>query len=623
MRRGWAVALCLGMTAAPAVWAASNAAEAKPPAPAPTRANGGPGEPVRIRSVRLERPVVELYERCELTLQLSRPAPDPYDPDQALVQVTFQSPQRQTITIEGFYYQPYERVRQGSQDSIEQRGDPVWKARFTPTQVGRWSYEVSLKTPQGTQVWPVGSFEVSASERRGFVRVDPATQTFRFSRANELFVPVGENLAWGPGAQPLPAYEEWFADLAKQRANYIRMWMAPWMLRLETKETGVGRYDQRRAWILDTLLERSEKVGLYWQLSLFDHGSFSQSHDAAWNDNPYNEQCGGMCRLPTEFATDPKARQMCQRLLRYLVNRWGYSPNLAMWDLFNEIDISDFQTADARSWIADTSRFLRSIDPNRRPITVSFHHESPPEVWSLPTIDAIQLHKYESRDFAELFCGTMIEELRQQYHKPVMVGEFGWITEFMRQMDREGLHLHDGLWASLMGGSAAGAMTWYWDVYVHPNHLERHLGAVAKFWRGEDVDRPLQRLDLGLSDAGLIGCGVGNSERAYVWMKNRAHNLDQYLAYRTALVKRRLQRTRGQDLPPPAYPPQDVRDATVNIKGLHWTGRYRVEWWDPYRGEVLSRSVGRVQRGALTLQVPELMFDVAVKLIKLRWWEQG
>ncbi len=36
--------------------------------------------------------------------------------------------------------------------------------------------------------------------------------------------------------------------------------------------------------------------------------------------------------------TDPQARKYQQRIFRYIVARWGYSPNILSWELFNEID---------------------------------------------------------------------------------------------------------------------------------------------------------------------------------------------------------------------------------------------------------------------------------------------
>jgi hypothetical protein len=143
------------------------------------------------------------------------------------------------------------------------------------------------------------------------------------------------------------------------------------------------------------------------------------------------------------------------------------------------------------------------------------------------------------------------------------------------------------------------------------------------FWRGERIRQPLQRLPVRLSDGDLFGAAVGTGPHAYVWVKNRTHNVDRYLAYRCALAKERLRQARGQAPAQVTYPPRTIDHATATIRGLDWAGRYRVEWWDPYRGQVQARATASVWGGTLTLPVPVVEFDVAAKLVKLHWWERG
>ena len=324
-----------------------------------------------------------------------------------------------------------------------------------------------------------------------------------------------------------------------------------------------------------------------------------------------------------DFLTDPRAKAMFQRVLRYIVNRWGYSPQLAVWELFNESDFGEFRADDLVTWVNVTGAFLHSIDANERPITTSFHQQAPEAVWRSPAIDLIQLHMYDRRDFPAAFTGTEVAKLQQTFQKPVFIGEFGWIDEVMRKFDDIGIHLHDGLWASLVGGAGGGALGWYWDSYVHPNHLERHFRAAEMFWRGERLGRSAKRLDLSLSNTTLAGWGIGTPARSFLWIKNRTHTLDGYIAYRCALAKERLCVARGESAEPVEYAARPVRGAVATVHGLDWFGRYRVEWWDPYRGKIAARSVMPSRGGTLTVEVPEVGFDIAGKLIKLQWWERG
>lgn len=579
-------------------------------------------EPVTLRSVDSACSTVLLYERCELTATLAGAITNPYNPNDVKLDAIFTPPQGQAVTVPGFYYEPFERVTREGRDDIHPSGAPVWKVRFTPRQPGRWSYQVSLTTPQGTQRRAPEPFLVAGSDHPGFVRFDRDHGAFQFDDGHP-FIPIGENLCWGPSVQPLQAFQGWFRALSTQRANYIRMWMAPWMLRLETKETGVGRYDQYRAWLVDELLKESANAGLYWQLCLLNHGSFSQTQDPDWHNNPYNEKLGGMCRLPNAFLTDPHAQVMFERLLRYTVARWGADDHLVMWELFNEADFGEFAPKDLVSWLARMSAALQALDVNHRPITTSFHAQAPEGVWDLPNLDTIQWHVYDKRAFAPVFAGPEVAELRAKHQKPVFIGEFGWIDEVMRRFDDAGVHLHEGLWSSLMGGTGGGALIWYWDTYVHPNRLERHFRAAEAFWRDEQLGKAVGRMALTLSDPQLEGWGVGTRQRMFVWVKNRAHTLDAYITYRCEQAKARLRAARGQPVPPVAYAPTAVHGATATVTGADWMSRYRVEWWDTYRGKIIARGLSRSQMGMVTVDVPDVHFDLAAKVIKLQWWERG
>ena len=117
--------------------------------------------------------------------------------------------------------------------------------------------------------------------------------------------------------------------------------------------------------------------------------------------------------------------------------------------------------------------------------------------------------------------------------------------------------------------------------------------------------------------------GIGTPQRTYLWIKNRAHTLDEYVGYRSALAKQRLQRARGESPGPLTYPARVVRGATATVHDLDWLGRYRIEWWDTYRGRIMARGVERSRWGNLTVTVPDVRFDVAGKLIKLQWWERS
>jgi hypothetical protein len=133
------------------------------------------------------------------------------------------------------------------------------------------------------------------------------------------------------------------------------------------------------------------------------------------------------------------------------------------------------------------SRALRELDPWDHLQTTSFatpHGE--PSIDGLKEIDFVQTHHYGSRDMAADLTAYSRRKLRD-YGKPHFVGEFGADAGGSRgDADPTGIHLHNGLWSSLMSPSAGTAMLWWWDSYIDPKNLYPHFGAVARFLKGVD-----------------------------------------------------------------------------------------------------------------------------------------
>jgi len=88
-------------------------------------------------------------------------------------------------------------------------------------------------------------------------------------------------------------------------------------------------------------------------------------------------------------------------------------------------------------------------------------------------------------------------------------------------------------------------------------------------------------------DVAALGLHAGRT--AVLWLHHRQCN------WRTVLDGRE---------------PETLADLRVSLPGLP-AGRYRVEWWDTYTGEVLRTDSATAARGALPLQPPPFARDVA------------
>jgi len=543
------------------------------------------------------------FTSLELGVLTNVEVSNPFDPAQIDLVVHFVSPSGKTLTTPAFYYQDYDPA------SLQPKGDPGWKARFTPTEDGPWTAQAELKTPDLQLQSEVAPFTVSPSTAHGFVRVNPANPRYLAFDDGAPFFPIGINLGWAK-SDALKDYQHWLDALTQNGGNAGRVWMASWSFGIEWSDTGLGNYTARlkQAWLLDQIFRLAEARDFYFILVLLNHGAFSTTVNPEWDGNPYNAAHGGPCAQPECFAADPQAKEFFQRRLRYIIARWGYSPNLLAWEWWNEVDLTPIPASTLQPWIKEMTADLRRLDVNQHLTTISYAGGNPPAIWNMPEIDLPQRHLYTTQDlgaYGPKFYQETASALDQP--KPILLGEFGYSTgiEDTTTSEHEGIHLHNGLWGSTFSGFAASGMYWWWDTYVDPLNLWPHFKGLSQFIRGEDL--------AGLSPvkahvkphlAGAVA--LMNQTRALIWIKDDDYDTLSVTIVRNVKPKEE-QGTVSWDF---------LSDLTLTLSGLD-DGGYRAHWYSPTTAEFLSEETTQVQNGELTLAVPDFQRDLAVKVEKL------
>jgi len=404
-----------------------------------------PGQAPIIHAVKPLGTSVPRYGRFEVVVDLVAQVQNPFDYGEGRLACVFTSPSGRTRVVDGFYFQDFSLdTGLGSLAAI---GEPQWRLRFTPDEVGTWRYTVSFVNQTGEARAEPRTFEVLASGAKGFTR--RANQRYLKSDDGSTFFPIGENLGWYDSN--VLDYQNWLGKLSASGGNFIRVWMASWGFGLEWKDTGLGNYQNRldRAWQLDWLLALAEQRGMRIQLCLNNHGQVSSLVNPEWADNPYNAANGGPCANTWDFFTDPIAKGYLKNRLRYLVARYGSSVSLASWELFNEADLTDAFSAhrDAvTAWHQEMARYLRSLDPYQHLITSSYAYDSSDAAtWSLPELDYSQIHTYSGSADLELLHHAGILRYQANFGKPILIGELGLNTDGsnLSQLDPTGIHLHN------------------------------------------------------------------------------------------------------------------------------------------------------------------------------------
>jgi len=157
---------------------------------------------------------------------------------------------------------------------------------------------------------------------------------------------------------------------------------------------------------------------------------------------------------------NPRARSLTKDWLRYAIARWGHSPAVMAWELFNEVQWVDAakkhpeRIGDIVAWHREMGQFVRSLDPYHHLVTSSSSEELNPRVFE--TMDYLQPHSYPPSIFSAILSAPI------PHDKPSFFGEFGVHFELVTEQVAIRA-LRDGFWAGLLACQAGPAQYWYWD----------------------------------------------------------------------------------------------------------------------------------------------------------------
>ncbi len=566
-------------------------------------------------SITQSRDSVRRFERLELTLDSIPVYANAFDLRIIEITAYFISPTEKRIRVPGFFYQDYIRTWDNDREVLTPRGNPCWKVRFTPTEVGNYKYYIIVKDGAGEIKSEEGEFKAVASDKPGYIRVSPVNYHYFQFDSGEDFFPIGHNVCWYSSDKGTYDYDHYFSKMMETGENYARLWLSPWAFTLEWDR--LGYYSLENAWRLDYVMELAEKKGIYIMLCLDTFNTLlSKPPLGRWKSNPYNLVNGGPCQWVREFFTSEQARDCHKRKLRYIVSRWGYSPNILAWQLWNEIDIIDeYNSEDIKVWHKEMANYLTQLDSYNHLITTSYRfRQGDAQVWNLPEMKFTQIHCYDRRDMAKAMLDVSME-MTEAYGKPFFAGEFGLHSGY-DTYDSRGIHLHNALWSSSLSRSAGTAMSWWWDkgsgndfYSIEQNNLYYHFKALANFLKGirwtksnfqpvkatAFLDNEAEAKKGGekqsLSDS-LRVIGLMNKTQVLLWIQNTANTWDNLIV---------------------GTSPETISGARIEIQGLK-NGNYEVERWDTYQGQIEEMHGARVKKNILILKLPPLKTDIAYKI---------
>jgi hypothetical protein len=557
--------------------------------------------PKGIVSLKENTSTPEIYGLFEVDVRINASYANPFDYDDIRLEADFISPAGDEFKIEGFIYS-VETAGRSNKIKGNEIVDALWKLRFSPDVEGIWKYSIRLISQDGIFKSEGKEFECLASLNPGFIRVCPYdNKYFEFSNG-KFYYPVGENISWAS----LNNFRKYFKALHEAGGNWARVWMSNWEVALEWtggRYEGLGYYNLKAADKLDKIIDMAKENQLYIQLVLNHHGQLSTRVNPQWAENPYNAKNGGPCKDPQDFFTNEEAKELYKNRMRYIVARWGYSPNILCWEMWNELTFVDNLTADIEvDWHREMAAYIKELDANRHLVSTSyagsFYEKSfNKELWQLADMDFTQFHMY-SPDAVEVVNGAW--RAMKVFDKPYIFAEIGrGSADGVDEEDKEARNLHAAMWAQFMTPAGGNAMCWWWDTHIHPNNLYYHWQALTNY--AGNLDRRLK--DFRLSTAKLrarrddkeikiYAQAILNNQQAYIWVYDLAET-----KYDPELNTDSL-----------------ISEAEVEIENLN-PGSYVAELWNTYSGKITSVAEIKTTDGKIKIELPPFKRDMALKVL--------
>jgi len=501
-----------------------------------------------------------------------------------------------TVSFLSFFY-----------NGINTNKKELWEARYTPGETGIYNFTFRINDKVLSQ------FRITVVENdisiKGGLTLSSNNSLFKFENGDN-FRGIGINVCWADD------YEYYFRKMNENGMNVTRIWMSPWHLSLEWKNTGIGKYDLNSAKRFDEILRLAEKYGIYIILCMDYHGIAQNRagffNENKWMENPYNKINGGSCVNGADIFTDETAKKYFKQKYKYIISRFGYSTNLLAWEFYNEADLMAGSAIPVNQWHIEMAEFIQENDVHNRLVTSSATRNYPEKIidaFKSPAMDFIMYHQYNVIDFAP-YVLDLHNTIQQYYNKPFVLGEFGIDyrgADKTYTYDPEHIGIHNAIWAGLFSPTPVVPLSWWWDNYIDRYNFwfeYKYLSGFAKQlnWNSKRLD--FKELQSGVYTAdnnkqapSLVACIFFDNDIA-VWFKN--DRFQWSLAYDKIY-------------------PENIEEFVQIIPGV-CEGRYNILWYDPQSGTFPGKpeTVYVGVDGILNLKVPAFTKDLACVIRSLK-----
>lgn len=506
----------------------------------------------RITGFAADRDTVPRYARIEIRVDLAGSYANPDDPDLIGISGEFTSPSGKRWDIPGFH------------------SDGGFKVRFAADEIGAWTYAVRAREGAADTLSAKKAFMVAPSANHGWVRTAANKRYFRHDDGTAYHA-LGLGYPWN-------VKESVLDSLKAAGGNTIVYWNSTFDWEgggggrhlIESADSGLGRYDDRKGARVDQILSWCEARGMTMIFCIWPHpflgdeinpGNKPGGWEAFYGDNPYKNLVKAR-----DFFDDPRAWEYQRKLYRYLVARWGYSPALEHWWTVVETPGTDAWAlrgpAVVEAWSRKVQDWFHANDPYGHPVSGS-QQGNEDNYWA----EGYRIFDIANREI--YFNGSshlsVVQEtgkLWSQFKKPIVIGEIGNY--------KSPKTFHHAMWSALASGAASAPFWWNYPDQWSPENWA-YMTAYSSFVKDipfADLVEP-QRLTPTVS--GASAWAIVSDRMAFGWLINDGGK---------------------------------VAGKSLTLSGLP-DGAWKAVWFDTWKGTALgAASPVTVQAGKLVIQAP-------------------
>lgn len=396
----------------------------------------------------------------------------------------------------------------------------------------------------------VFALEDVAAQQQPFIRVSPRDPRYLEYSDGKPYIPIGLNMI-GMGRadteKGMKQMEEWMENLAANHGNYMRLWLSNEFWDVEHEKSGV--YDEQKAEErLDKIIAKAGELGIHVKATI-EH--FRNFKDRGWDAKALHDvKNGGTATDIEDFFRGSASRDLFRKKLDWYAARYAANPTVFLWELWNEVNAVSHAgyALDASSeqfdWTVVMLNELKKRFPERL-VTQSLGSFDDPRVkltyhafTAISDNDVAQVHRYLDLGAKLEVCHGPVDVLVTDavnvlrsfdLNKPVLLAESGAVEPKhsgpfkLYGADKEGILLHDILFAPFFSGAAGGGQIWHWNDYVAKNNLWFQFSRFAEAVK--DLDPPAEGFEPLKEEQGVLRVyGLKGKQTSLLWCRDTTNN---------------------------------------------------------------------------------------------------